>query len=137
MNASNENPYFTIPGLEEKTEQQILEMSVAHVLRMGRKSLRNKAASLVEDGFVCCYSGIGCAARPFLREECLSAADKIGAWNNLVGAHCAPQKHQKLIQQLQSCHDGADSQRFMERYKENIRKLLKIYPHLTAPEGIA
>ena len=114
--------YLTIPNFESLTSQQIIDMSIAHVTKNGRPSVRINT---------CCYAGIGCGAAPFLTKEGRAKADMQSqpSWVHLVAAGLVPEKHAQLIKALQKCHDEAEAVtehdspehcNFMEAYRANL-----------------
>lgn len=132
--------YWTIDGFEKLTEQEVVNISVAHVLKNGRPSLK-------EGTDLCAYSGIGCGAAPFLKEENREKADNQGeeegvdsSWCSLERTACVPLIHHKLVQVLQSCHDDAAITSaeydlpFITAYKDYVRRLVNDYnPTLSLP----
>lgn len=95
--------YYTIEGFEQLTKEQLLIMSVTHVLTTQEKS-HTKG--------LCTYAGIGCAASPFLREECREEADlKAGSWEALSDIGLVPGANSGFITELQRAHDWARSKK--------------------------
>ena len=127
MNTQKRN---VIKGFGRLTRQQVLEMSVAHVLKNGRPSMKWGS---------CSYAGIGCGAAPFLTAE---ARDTLyGSWGALVESCYVPSHNRSLIQQLQHCHDtstvvGMSNEEFIPKYKRRIRVLVEKEGDLKMPKGV-
>ena len=105
-----------IPGFTELSKQQLFDMSAAHVIKNG-KSSRN-------DGGFCVYSGIGCAAAPFLTED--ARENLTAAWNSLCFSKQVPDHEADFILHLQYCHDRARptwGPEFIASYKKSMREL--------------
>lgn len=116
---------WNIPGLSKMTKQEIFDMSARHILSTGKKSY-----DIVSKG--CVYSGSGCAASPFIRQQYLDEADEIGLWELLVNSNKVSKHHIDFIGQLQETHDEIREPdcRFMSAWKENM-KLLATRHHLS------
>lgn len=103
-----------IDGFEQLTPQQCFDMAARHVLRNGRPG--------VDAGGSCVYSGIGCAAAPFLTEEAKSEFNY--TWDQMP----VPNANRGLIRALQQAHDraamdhlnGAD---FVSAFKRNATEV--------------
>jgi hypothetical protein len=95
---------LTIPGFESLSRQELFDISVAHIASTRKASLGTIPG---ESGDRCVYSGIGCAAAPFLREECREKADTVGSWGILTWEKYAPEVNRDLVKELQNCHDAA------------------------------
>lgn len=112
--------FITIPGFENLSRQEIFNISVRHVLANGKKSMNDQQ---------CVYSGIGCAAAPFIREEERQASDgrcssMVGGsnWANLRSGGYVPDHHVEFIQNLQQCHDNSsDDDNFIDDFKDRAR----------------
>jgi hypothetical protein len=107
-----------ISGFENLTYEQCIEMSVRHVHRTGKKSRESKGGGV----FMCSYRGVGCAAAPFLTPEARNKLE--GAWDHLVAKELVPGFNGRLIQTLQSCHDGSLSStpaQFRDNFDKNIK----------------
>ena len=112
--------YFTIPGFEKKSKQELFNMSLAHVRSTGQRSLNPSGG--------CCYSGIGCAASPFLLPEKRAEADAIADtsssdWDGLRDQNVVPYKNYKFVSQLQDCHDRAypTEGEFLPQYEAKMK----------------
>lgn len=112
---------WTIDNLPDMTAQEVFDTAAKHVLTNGRPSLNRKN---------CVYSGIGCAAAPFLKPEFTKRADEVGNWMTLHTRNKVPDNHLSLIVELQSCHDDAaryrssrDSAGFISGFKFNMRNV--------------
>ena len=113
--------YITIDGFESLTKQQMFDMSAKHVLANGRRS--------TNDGG-CVYSGIGCAAAPFIKLEYREDADRAEAgssWPFLCSADFVPGHNSGLVTAMQKCHDSADSNGFVEDFKKRMLEVAKWY----------
>lgn len=127
------NEYWTIEGFESLSEQQIVDMSVAHVLGNGR-------ASYDESSYKGLYSGIGCGTAPFLREEVRELADsKSYSWTGLCRNSLVPRHGEDLLVKLQACHDHSSSKEdFIPHYKKEVANMLSAcYPYITIPTAIS
>ena len=97
--------FHTIDGFETLTAQQIFDMSAKHILSTGKPSMVNNT---------CVYSGSGCGASIFLKEESRPVMDNImnddnnsSGWVTLT-AHQHVSPHQSgLVMDLQNAHDNA------------------------------
>lgn len=107
--------YMTIPGFEDMTEQQVFDISAAHLLRQMVRSANG----------VCLYrSGkLACAAGVFLTDEGAKAADNLEDpdWYAVVEAGWAPPTNERLVLQLQGVHDYDDP----SEWHEALRLLAK------------
>ena len=113
--------YITIEGFESLTKQQMFDMSAKHVLANGRRST---------DAGGCVYSGIGCAAAPFIKPEDREAADSAEAgstWPFLCSANLVPGHNSGLVAAMQRCHDSADSNGFVKDFKKRMREVAEWY----------
>jgi hypothetical protein len=126
---SGEAKRNVIPGFEDLTKEQVIEMAVRHVHRAGR-------ASKGDDG-QCSYAGIGCAAAPFLAPE---ARERFGGgvgWSTLTEMGKVPSKHSVLICRLQDCHDDASIVTgFQKAFDENVAYRFLEYDGATAIPGM-
>jgi hypothetical protein len=97
-----------IKGFESLSKQQMFDMSARHVLKNGRasyKALKDHEGREMSSG-TCVYSGIGCAAAPFLTPE--ARKKLIGRWEDgLVYGGLVPSYEAGFVQSLQDCHDNA------------------------------
>jgi hypothetical protein len=100
-----------IDGFEQLTPQQCFDMAARHVLANGRPS--------IDESGSCCYTGIGCAAAPFLTEE---GKRQNWAWGSMPGR---PDTNEDLIGAMQDAHDYADRapDRFVDDFKDRMRQL--------------
>ena len=107
--------YVTIEGFEQLTEQEAFDISAKHVLKNGRQSVKN-------DGYKCVYTGIGCGASPFIREEHRARCDEgvANGWTGLASQHLVPEHLKDVVHKLQRCHDYADKTNFVEDYKTRM-----------------
>lgn len=113
--------YLTIEGFEKLSQQEIFDMSVAHIASTRKKSM---------DGSQCVYSGSGCAAACFLKPECRERADSAepthatfagsSGWYGLQINGLVPVHEADLVAWLQECHDDAPEEIFMQQWKENM-----------------
>ena len=97
----NKMNYKNIPELETMSAQEVFDKALNHVKSTGK-------ASVNKNGF-CCYSGIGCAASPFLIKSYKKNADarKNKTWWDLVATSTVTSKHDLLIIEIQGAHDDA------------------------------
>lgn len=117
--------YLTIPGFESLTAQQVFDLSVAHIA-----STRTKSLDPTDSDRRCIYSGSGCAAAPFLREECRKEADDAtrGGWRILMSKGLVPGNNDELITLLQNAHDRTqDDQPFMPQWKAHMIQVAGYY----------
>jgi hypothetical protein len=113
----NVNPTnFAIDGFENLSQQQMFDISAAHLLQTGQKSYS-------EENEACSYSGSGCAAAPFLKEEFRKVADNKGIWSNLVYFKNVPENHSYFVEKLQHAHDRANGFGFLEDWKVKMREV--------------
>lgn len=102
-----------IEGFESLTLQQLFDISARHVLANGRASY---STHLNGDGLVvggsCVYSGIGCAAAPFLTP--VARGWLKGRWEKLVAERLVPRHEWEFIQDLQDAHDRADRSKYQD-----------------------
>lgn len=138
--------YATIDGFEKLSRQELFDMSLAHVRKNGKPSL----APLYEGSHssVCVYSGIGCAAAPFLKPERREACDGLGSWDALVEPEVcgqttysetslavAPPHEQALIRQIQQCHDNTPrGSTFLPSFNQRMRELAQREGLVYSPE---
>ena len=111
--------YITIEGFESLTKQQMFDMSAKYVLANGRRS--------TNDGG-CIYSGIGCAAAPFIKPEYREDADRAEAgssWSFLCSADLVPGHNSGLVSAMQQCHDSAGSACFVGDFKKRMLEVAK------------
>lgn len=90
-----------IDGFSSLTKQQMFDISAKHVLGNGKPGVL-----FDKDGRYngCVYSGIGCAAAPFIHPDDRGIA--YGGWYSV--ANTADNWHeQHFIGELQRCHDNA------------------------------
>lgn len=127
------NKYITIDGFEQLSRQQLFDMSAAHILKTGVQSrLRSRRCCAPDDVTVCSYSGTGCAAAPFLKEEFREKADRAGSWSRLHrgGIGNVPLHETLFVSKLQICHDRyeCDSERdFMTHWHHAMKQLAEEY----------
>jgi len=126
------NP-VTIPALHTLSKQELFDMSARHILSTGKPSLEK--LSVDSALYRCVYSGSGCAAAPFIREEERMWVNPIGAWAALVqrGKVDANVSYgaNEFISQLQKCHDrnafgkeqGGASASFLINWEQDMRLL--------------
>jgi hypothetical protein len=125
-----------IAGFASMSKQQLFDMAAKHVLANGKPSVEVQS-----DGYgVCCYSGIGCAAAPFIAPEWRNYSR--GGWSHVAyEANCDHEKF--FIKELQKCHDGAagastrnhstlqytwiENPDFIEDYKTAMRQVAADY----------
>lgn len=112
--------YFTIDGFENLSSQEVFDMALAHVRKTGKKSFEEVVRS-------CEYGGIGCAASPFLKDEYKDIADKTGQWRGLFNAKLVPLKHLELVSSIQTCHDDADSTKFLTDFENRMKDVANEY----------
>lgn len=110
--------YITIEGFEKLSKQQMFDMSVKHIAKTRKKSI--KGASPWTS--TCSYSGIGCAAAPFIRPELRESAEW-SSWRALSRDGRVPLHHEDLVQALQHCHDGARTEHFVSEWKLHMKQL--------------
>lgn len=110
--------YLTIDNFESLSAEDIIRTSVNHVLKNGAKSVTDD---------LCCYSGIGCAAAPFIKPEHHATADNApggSEWGSLVEIALVSDLHATLIGKLQAAHDSApDEGNFIEHYKLRLQHI--------------
>lgn len=123
--------YVTIRGFEKYTLQQIFNMSAAHLLTTRERSERPSGG--------CIYSGIGCAAAPFIRQSEHARCDRLSmdssvangsGWLDLQDANLVPSHFAQQIAALQGIHDhhpvrdwSAELQKFAIQYNLNTSVL--------------
>jgi hypothetical protein len=118
------NKVRLIEGFSLLTKQQIFDISAKHVLANGKPSVVLSDAGKYNG---CVYTGIGCAAAPFILPEDREVAR--GSWYTV--SNDADNKHEHLlIQEMQNCHDNASiagergedclSLNFIEEYKKRM-----------------
>ena len=110
-----------IPGFEKLSKQELFDMAAAHILKNGEPSIEAGA---------CVYTGIGCAASPFLTER--GKHELQGSWTQLRLNGTVPTHEYHFVQCMQQCHDewggfqhnlrGPD---FIHKFKESMRELAK------------
>jgi hypothetical protein len=112
---NNSSASNVIEGFEQLTRDEIIDISVRHVLRNGRPSVKDRGFSRP----VCTYNGIGCAAAPFLTPQ---ARNKyVGSWSALAFEGDVPIYEFDTIQTLQSCHDSSvGSDDFIAAFKSRV-----------------
>jgi hypothetical protein len=105
-----------IDGFEQLTPQQCFDMAARHVLTNGKQSAELGS---------CVYSGIGCAAAPFLTSEARASLKAV--WSELVDGLVVPAANGALIRGMQICHDDADDSdgdaAFVSDFKRRMRSL--------------
>lgn len=110
--------YITIPGFEDLTPQQIVDMAEEHVRRTGRKS--------VNESRICLYGGIGCAASVFIRSECREDVEWRN-WPQLVIRGLVPSCNEHIVSACQAAHDIADSDNFLPEFTERMTRVREKY----------
>ena len=110
----------TIPGFDRLTKQQMFNMAAKHLLSTRAKSFYNGS---------CTYSGLGCAASVFLKEETREKLDFEGSWSDLVHAKFASKHNETFVNVLQVAHDGAAwlDDGFLEDWKERMKTVAQNY----------
>lgn len=111
--------YKNIPELETMTAQEVFDKALQHVYATKKKSGSNER---------CMYSGIGCAASPFLIKEYRKHASnrKNSAWVDLVQTNTVIDKHIILISRIQGAHDyaGMESEKdFMDDFVYDMKEI--------------
>lgn len=120
-----------IDGFENLTAEQCIDMAVRHVLKNGKPSMNS-------DGH-CVYSGIGCAAAPFLKPEVRDAFPASWGWQRLIREGKVPTDNRATIAELQNCHDSAahdalhTGKEFLPSFKANITRS---FPDYQIPEAV-
>lgn len=116
--------FWTIPGFDNMSKQELFDMSVAHIASTRQKSM---------NGTECCYGGSGCAAACFLQPEKRDAADrernwgKSSSWNSLAELQRVPAHERELVCALQRAHDNSDNLAFMPEWKSRMLVVAKNY----------
>lgn len=110
--------YATIEGFEQLTKQQMFDMSVEHISKTRKKSVKEGEWG----SSTCSYSGIGCAAAPFIRPELRESAEG-NSWHVLSRDGRVPLHNSDLVQELQDCHDAARTEYFMRDWKYGMKQL--------------
>lgn len=95
---------ITIPGFSKFSKQKIFDTVVDHI---SQTRVASTKISPLTDKPMCSYSGSGCNAAPFIREDKRAEADEVGEWYVLVSEGLAPIKNQGFMARLQSVHDDA------------------------------
>jgi hypothetical protein len=125
--------FITIPELPSMTPQEVFDKAARHVLANGEPS--------VDPTGSCVYSGIGCAAAPFIKPEFREEA--AGSWYSLhlpsqgkwEHSH-RPDAHVELIGHLQGAHDhSANLPAFISEFKKEMVKVAERYSLSTAVLG--
>ena len=135
--------YITIPGFEDLTQQQMFDMSLAHIRKTRVKSYGKVEAT---DGYgphlvdSCKYSGSGCNAAPFIREECRAEADCANGpfspcWRGLYDKGRVPKHEVLFVTQLQQVHDDCDINRFMVEYEKAMEAFAINHNLVYTPEA--
>jgi len=117
----------TIPGFKNLSKQELLNMSVAHVLKNGEPSMRNGN---------CSYAGIGCAAAPFLKPS--GRETLTGSWLFLVNEGRVSSHEAAFVHHLQICHDansGYAGPAFINLFKRDVLDLCNRFS-LQPPKGL-
>lgn len=128
-------PSKLIDGFENMTKQQLLDLSVAHLLGTRKPGVRENTSA-------CVYSGSGCGAAPFIKEAFRGEADREGSWEG-VSAAFGSHHEMDFIMALQRAHDDAwgwasritEDQRvalWFDIWKRNI-KMIALATGLTCP----
>lgn len=100
---------YVIDGFESLTPQQCFDIAAKHVLSTGVKCMTRDR--------VCTYTGVGCAAAPFLTEEGRNTI--VGSWSTVVSRWEQPDTNESIIQEVQICHDGSrDGPDFLQDFKK-------------------
>jgi hypothetical protein len=120
-----------IEGFEQLTRDEIIDISVRHVLRNGRPSVISGCSF---PKAICTYAGVGCAAAPFLTPQ--ARVDYHDSWGRLVGDKTVPAHEYNTIWTLQLCHDAsADSDDFIAAFKSKVRANFGDVPALDESVG--
>lgn len=111
-----------IPGFAKLSKQELFDMAAAHVLKNGEPSVNARGS--------CTYSGIGCAAAPFLTETARN--NLLGSWRGYTREGLLPSHEREFISLLQRCHDHwagpmyrLTGPAFIEKFKESMAELAK------------
>lgn len=114
---------YIIDNFLALSNEDVIRMSVTHVLGNGRPSIEEEAPDYA-DAPTCTYAGIGCAAAPFLKPEMRGSPEL----RNKTWAYIAREdncdRYEALVGVLQQCHDGAavyPKGTFIDSYKHNVR----------------
>lgn len=109
-----------IPGFEQLTPQQVFDISAAHLLKQGKRSM-------APNGNDCAYRGVGglqCAAGPFVTDD-FARGNNIISWQRLAEEGAVPKTNLGLICMLQYAHDKAyDLDRAEMKAIENWSKVV-------------
>ena len=125
----------TIEGFESLTSQQAFDLSASHILKTKQKSVRlDQSPNGGTPIQSCVYSGIGCAASVFLKDDetrakCDNRAGKAGgsSWYALCGSGLVDPANAVLISLLQQAHDCVENDDdFLDCWKENMRNIANV-----------
>jgi hypothetical protein len=92
---------ITLATLEQATAQEVFDQVAKHMLTQ-------KAQCALEDG-VCAYrgnDGLKCAAGCLISDEEIETYWNVLPWISLINRGIAPDKHRRLISELQAIHDS-------------------------------
>lgn len=123
-----QNEYITIDGFENLSEQEIFDISLTHVRKNGTPSVTFRHGT-----FGCIYSGIGCAAAPFIKLEYRETADDTGgAWGELLQNKMVPNNNFIFMSKIQNAHDSAavtkmDGEKFIKLFNSDMFQISRNY----------
>lgn len=128
--------HITIEGFEQLSKQQLFDMSLAHL-----RTTRIKSVSRT-GGSYCSYSGAGCAAAPFIREDQRKLADNPDgkiippglSWSGLVDRGLVPPHESSFVYELQACHDNASVSCFSRDVERFFKELASEEDLVYTPE---
>lgn len=106
--------FITEPWFADLPPQAVFDTAAKHVLANGAKSEVNGR---------CQYSGIGCAAAPFILPEKRDLADLVGPWFMLVQLMYVPHQHDELMGEITRAHDSVFQEPFIPRWKYRMRRV--------------
>lgn len=115
--------YITIDGFENLTKQEVFDIAYKHINTTKRKSVMPTGCrhSFSE----CVYSGSGCAAAPFIKEECRSTR---GSWSSLAFEGLVPDTNAVIVDHIQICHDSAiEGELFLEEFNKKMSQVAEHY----------
>lgn len=119
----NNTERYLVDGFDTLTPEQVVDLAYAHIHKTLRKSA-NASGN-------CMYSGLGCAAAPFVKPEKRNNVDAYGGWRNLVSSKKLSEANMDLIVAVQTCHDSVDTNSFanpdntyfVENFDEKLRRV--------------